>query len=116
MALSLRCNDCGLLLRSVKEAQDHGEATGHSNFEESTEALLSLQCTECGKVCRSQTEKDLHQKRTGHATYLDKVCNVAMIWKALTNLEVNYLMINRTSELHTCCRPQRPWPSTQRSR
>ncbi len=38
MALSLRCVDCGAQLRSVKEAQDHGEATGHSNFEESVEA------------------------------------------------------------------------------
>lgn len=28
MALSLVCKDCGVLLRSVKEAQDHGEATG----------------------------------------------------------------------------------------
>ena len=27
-ALSLVCKDCGALLRSVKEAQDHGEATG----------------------------------------------------------------------------------------
>lgn len=38
-ALSLVCKDCGTLLRSVKEAQDHGEATGHSQFEESTEAV-----------------------------------------------------------------------------
>jgi hypothetical protein len=29
-ALSLVCNDCGVLLRSVKEAQDHGEATGET--------------------------------------------------------------------------------------
>ena len=42
MALSLRCVDCGAQLRSVKEAQDHGEATGHSNFEESTEAILTM--------------------------------------------------------------------------
>ena len=38
-ALSLVCGQCGLQLKSVKEAQDHGELTGHSKFEESTEAV-----------------------------------------------------------------------------
>ncbi|KAK9791864.1 hypothetical protein WJX73_008748 [Symbiochloris irregularis] len=42
MALSLVCKDCHLPLRSVAEVQEHGETTGHSNFEESTEAVLSL--------------------------------------------------------------------------
>jgi hypothetical protein len=45
------CNDCGLQLRSVKEAQDHGEVSGHSNFAESEEAVLTLVCEECGCVC-----------------------------------------------------------------
>ncbi|KAK9831953.1 hypothetical protein WJX81_002741 [Elliptochloris bilobata] len=66
-----------LLLRSVAEAQSHGEATGHSNFEESTEAVLTLECTECSKPCRSQTEKDLHTKRTGHAAFRDKTASAA---------------------------------------
>ena len=35
MAQSLVCNDCGLQLKSVNEATDHNEATGHSNFAES---------------------------------------------------------------------------------
>lgn len=72
-AQSLKCNDCGAILRSVKEAQDHAEVTKHSNFSESTEKLLRLVCTECGKVARSQVEKDLHTKRTGHAMFDDKV-------------------------------------------
>ena len=42
MALSLRCAECGLALRSVAEAQDHGEATGHSRFEESTDAVQQV--------------------------------------------------------------------------
>lgn len=40
-ALSLTCKQCNASLKSVKEAQDHGEATGHSQFEESTEAVSS---------------------------------------------------------------------------
>lgn len=50
MAKSYVCNDCGLQLRSIKEAQDHGEVTGHSNFAESEEAVLTLVCEECGCV------------------------------------------------------------------
>lgn len=38
-AKSLVCKDCGTLLRSIKEAQDHGDATGHCNFEETTVAV-----------------------------------------------------------------------------
>lgn len=72
-ALSLKCGQCGVQLKSVAEAQLHGETTGHSQFEESTEALLNLTCTECGKPCRSQTEVDLHTKRTGHSNFVDKV-------------------------------------------
>ena len=41
-ALSLKCNTCGIFLRSMREAQDHGEATGHADFAESTEAVLTL--------------------------------------------------------------------------
>lgn len=42
-ALSLVCQQCGTQLKSVKEAQDHGEATGHSQFAESTEAVRRQQ-------------------------------------------------------------------------
>ena len=41
-ALSLRCAECGAALKSVAEAQDHGEATGHSRFEESVEAVTQM--------------------------------------------------------------------------
>lgn len=71
-ALSLKCNICGVQLRSVAEAQSHGEATGHADFAESTEAVLNLQCVTCGKPCRSETEKDIHTKRTGHAEFEDR--------------------------------------------
>ncbi|XP_062223269.1 stress response protein NST1-like [Phragmites australis] len=70
--LSLRCGDCGAQLRSVVEAQEHAEATSHTNFAESTEAVLNLVCSACGKPCRSQTEVDLHTKRTGHTEFADK--------------------------------------------
>ncbi|XP_052145235.1 uncharacterized protein LOC127764395 [Oryza glaberrima] len=75
--LSLRCGDCGVLLRSVEEAQAHAEATNHANFSESTEAVLNLVCAACGKPCRSQTEVDLHTKRTGHTEFTDKTMEVA---------------------------------------
>ncbi|CAN0875353.1 UBX domain-containing protein 1 [Linum grandiflorum] len=70
--VSLKCGDCGALLKSVEEAQEHAELTSHSNFLESTEAVLNLVCTVCGKPCRSKTETDLHTKRTGHTEFADK--------------------------------------------
>ncbi|EXC01459.1 UBX domain-containing protein 1 [Morus notabilis] len=70
--VSLKCGDCGVLLRSVEEAQEHAELTSHSNFAESTEAVLNLVCSSCGKPCRSKTESDLHTKRTGHTEFVDK--------------------------------------------
>ena len=39
MAQSLVCNDCGLQLKSVKEATDHNEATGHADFAESVQKV-----------------------------------------------------------------------------
>ncbi|XP_050239056.1 uncharacterized protein LOC126688418 isoform X1 [Quercus robur] len=70
--VSLKCGDCGALLRSVEEAQQHAELTSHSSFSESTEAVLNLVCTTCAKPCRSKTETDLHTKRTGHTEFVDK--------------------------------------------
>ncbi|CAH9061752.1 unnamed protein product [Cuscuta epithymum] len=70
--VSLKCGDCGTLLKSVEEAQEHAELTKHTNFSESTEAILQLVCTSCGKPCRSKTETDLHTKRTGHSEFHDK--------------------------------------------
>ncbi|CAM8918142.1 unnamed protein product [Rhodiola kirilowii] len=70
--VSLKCGDCGALLKSVQEAQDHAELTSHSNFAESTEPVLNLVCKDCGKPCRSKTESDLHTKRTGHAEFVDQ--------------------------------------------
>ncbi|XP_056165240.1 F-box/kelch-repeat protein At3g61590-like [Syzygium oleosum] len=53
--VSLKCGDCGALLKSVEEAQGHAELTSHSNFFKSTEAVLNLVCSSCGKPCRSKT-------------------------------------------------------------
>ncbi|KAF2288893.1 hypothetical protein GH714_022617 [Hevea brasiliensis] len=75
--VSLKCGDCGALLKSVLEAQEHAELTSHSNFYESTEAVLNLVCTTCGKPCRSKTESDLHTKRTGHTDFVDKTSEAA---------------------------------------
>ncbi|KAL5053834.1 hypothetical protein RYX36_034516 [Vicia faba] len=75
--VSLQCGDCGALLKSVEEAQEHAELTSHSNFSESTEPVLNLVCTTCSKPCRSKTESDLHTKRTGHAGFLDKTAEAA---------------------------------------
>ncbi|XP_058103257.1 uncharacterized protein LOC131246840 [Magnolia sinica] len=75
--LSLKCEDCGAHLKSVEEAQEHGELTGHSKFSESTEAVLNLICNTCGKPCRSRTESELHTKRTGHADFSDKTLEAA---------------------------------------
>uniref|UniRef100_A0A0D6R2D7 UBA domain-containing protein n=1 Tax=Araucaria cunninghamii TaxID=56994 RepID=A0A0D6R2D7_ARACU len=75
--LSLMCGDCGCQLRSVQEAQDHAELTGHANFSESAEAVLNLVCATCGKPCRSKTESDLHTKRTGHTEFTDKTAEAA---------------------------------------
>lgn len=70
--VSLKCGDCGALLRTVEEAQEHAELTSHSNFSESTEPVLNLVCTACSKPCRSKTESDLHTKRTGHTEFVDR--------------------------------------------
>ncbi|KAK4768537.1 hypothetical protein SAY87_003678 [Trapa incisa] len=75
--LSLKCGDCGVLLKSTEEAREHAELTSHSNFFESTEAVLNIVCTTCGKPCRSKTESDLHTKRTGHTDFVDKTLESA---------------------------------------
>ncbi|XP_007034322.2 PREDICTED: UBX domain-containing protein 4 [Theobroma cacao] len=75
--VSLKCGDCGALLKSVEEAQEHAELTSHSNFSESTEAVLNLVCSACDKPCRSKTESDLHTKRTGHTEFVDKTLEAA---------------------------------------
>ena len=75
MALSLVCKQCNHPLRSVAEAQEHGEITGHSQFEESTEAVSSARSStyanraeqgfmrfpqlDCRKVLRQQARLNL---------------------------------------------------------
>eukprot|EP00282_Hemiselmis_andersenii_P011305 CAMPEP_0114124242 /NCGR_PEP_ID=MMETSP0043_2-20121206/8677_1 /TAXON_ID=464988 /ORGANISM="Hemiselmis andersenii, Strain CCMP644" /LENGTH=382 /DNA_ID=CAMNT_0001217117 /DNA_START=162 /DNA_END=1310 /DNA_ORIENTATION=+ len=60
-------------LKTTDEVQAHAEQTGHTNFEESTEAVLNLVCKGCGKPCRSETEKQMHtQRNPGHDEFVDK--------------------------------------------
>ncbi|KAI3662670.1 hypothetical protein L6452_29867 [Arctium lappa] len=77
VGVSLKCGDCGTLLKSVEEAQEHAELTTHTDFSKSTEAVLNLVCSTCGKPCRSKTESDLHTKRTGHTEFSDKTSETA---------------------------------------
>ena len=42
VAMSLKCEDCGRLLRSTIEAEAHAAKTSHSNFSESTEEIKPL--------------------------------------------------------------------------
>ncbi|KXZ44062.1 hypothetical protein GPECTOR_74g676 [Gonium pectorale] len=72
MAKSLKCGVCGTLLRNVKEAQDHGEITGHASFEETTEVIKIMKCTTCGKPCRTDAERDMHKRFTGHSEFVEQ--------------------------------------------
>ena len=77
-AKSLCCDICKAQFRGMREAQEHGEATGHASFSESTEAVLTLVCAECGKPCRTVTEQEVHTKRNpGHTTFVDKTQEAA---------------------------------------
>lgn len=60
------------MLKSVAEAQKHNEATGHVDFEETTEVIRVMVCSECGKPCRTQAERDLHTKYTSHSNFVDQ--------------------------------------------
>eukprot|EP00287_Rhodomonas_sp_CCMP768_P015042 CAMPEP_0196757118 /NCGR_PEP_ID=MMETSP1091-20130531/103273_1 /TAXON_ID=302021 /ORGANISM="Rhodomonas sp., Strain CCMP768" /LENGTH=92 /DNA_ID=CAMNT_0042105849 /DNA_START=15 /DNA_END=289 /DNA_ORIENTATION=+ len=72
-AMSIVCKDCNKQFKSAEEVQAHAEETYHTNFEESTEAILQLVCKTCGKVCRSETEKEMHSKRNpGHDEFEDR--------------------------------------------
>lgn len=51
--------------------QDHAEATGHSNFEESTAKFVCVKCDECGKVCRNGVEQEMHGRATGHSKFVE---------------------------------------------
>ena len=74
----------------MEETQEHAELTSHSNFSESTEAVLNLVCFACGEPCRSKTESDLHTKRIGHTEFVDKTLEAAKP----NSLEVPKVAIN----------------------
>eukprot|EP00742_Colponemidia_sp_Colp-10_P001520 GILJ01001631.1.p1 GENE.GILJ01001631.1~~GILJ01001631.1.p1 ORF type:complete len:446 (+),score=90.43 GILJ01001631.1:48-1340(+) len=81
-AKALKCADCGKLLRTAAEAQDHAEAFGHANFAETAEEIVAQVCTECGKPCESQTAMDLHKKRTGHQNFEQKSISTTIYSKS----------------------------------
>ncbi|EFJ43466.1 hypothetical protein VOLCADRAFT_119060 [Volvox carteri f. nagariensis] len=78
MAKSLRCGVCGILLRNVAEAQSHGEVTGHSSFEETTEVIKVMKCVTCGKPCRTDAERDMHKRFTGHTEYVEETAQATL--------------------------------------
>ncbi|KAH0739109.1 hypothetical protein KY290_037814 [Solanum tuberosum] len=51
----LQCGDCGTLLESVVEAQQHAQNFHHTNFYESKEAIRFLVCSTCGQNSRCHT-------------------------------------------------------------
>merc|ERR1712227_5075 len=56
-AMSLKCEDCGKLLRTELDAQAHAARSGHSNFSESTEEIKPLTEEE-----KKQKAKELQEK------------------------------------------------------
>ncbi len=100
MALSLVCKDCNAQLRSVAEATQHNEATGHANFEESTDSvslskeaikaikMLSLKST---MICLQTQNKNLGVFSGAQPCLLD-------VWKALPQH-------NRAGVAHKANRP-----------
>lgn len=71
--MSIVCKDCNKQFKTAAEVQAHAEETFHTNFEESTEAIVQLVCTACGKPCRTETERDMHTKRNpGHDKFEDR--------------------------------------------
>lgn len=56
-AASLKCDDCGRLLRDATAAEGHAVKTGHQNFSESTESVKPLTEEE-----KKQKLQQLHQK------------------------------------------------------
>jgi hypothetical protein len=79
MAKSLKCNECGALLLSVREAQTHGEMTGHASFAETTETVRVWLCQDCGKPARSDADKKLHERHTGHAQWKEEADGAAVL-------------------------------------
>ena len=90
-AVSLKCNVCGLLLKSVEECQTHGEMTGHADFAESTETIKTMKCRECGKRCRNLEEQKLHANfNEGHSVFVpceesDNVVQTAKEFRKMEN-------------------------------
>ena len=90
-AVSLKCNVCGLLLKSVEECQTHGELTGHADFAESTETIKTMKCRECGKRCRNLEEQKLHANfNEGHSVFVpceesDNVVQTAKEFRKMEN-------------------------------
>ena len=55
--MSLKCEDCGKLIRSEMDAQSHAARTGHQNFSESTEEIKPLTAEE-----KEEQKQRLQQK------------------------------------------------------
>ena len=75
MALSLVCKDCNHTLRSVAEAQEHGELTGHGNFEESTAAVSFVFKLDVSSVRNVAVKPPRHIIATGLPPIVCKGCD-----------------------------------------
>ena len=90
-AVSLKCNICGILLKSVEECQTHGEMTGHLDFSESKETIKTMKCQKCGKRCRNKEEEKLHANfNEGHNVFVpweesDNVVQTAKEFRKMEN-------------------------------
>jgi hypothetical protein len=70
VAKSIRCVDTGKLFRSMADAMIYAERTGHSNFEETDEAIPPL--TEAGKRERLEKVKQLVKDKVANRESTEK--------------------------------------------
>lgn len=90
--LSLKCGNCGILLKSVEEAQEHAELTNHADFSESTEPVLNLVCCTCGKPCRTKTVLNFYKFAVLFTSIEDLFYFILLILN---------IVLNQESDLHT---------------
>jgi hypothetical protein len=73
-AQSYKCNDCGKVLSNMANLEMHANKTGHSDFEESTQAVTPL--TEEEKAAKIVQIKDLLAKKRAEREEAEKVDQV----------------------------------------
>ena len=74
-AQSYKCNECGKILSNMANLELHANKTGHSDFEESTEAVKPLTAEE--KAAKIAEIKELLKAKRAEREEAEKVDNVA---------------------------------------